>query len=363
MGNSDWSKPVAGVMQPWLEAQNTMWQAWKNVSSDSSNKMPMFTDMVNQWQKMSMQAVQGSGSTVDPIGRYVAEQFIASQNIALRFLSFSANALESIAPKMQSGEDWQKAFNDLLDDFRKQCLNMPNEAAQSGKDVEGMWKSFSDQWRSFGQPWEKFCTRTPGLWGRSISGDSAAMLEMTDIFQEAYQQTLGKLASSPNLGLSRELNSLLMEGFDSFTSMKLASAEYQAVEAEIWEAAFKQFGEDVTRLAEKGEKITNVRDLVMFWTRSAESVFLQAFRSERYTLAQGKLLNSAMQYRISQRRIMEEYLDAFDMPTRSEVDEVHKRVYELRKEVKALKKQLAEINMASTAPSKRSVSVAKKKGG
>ena len=140
--------------------------------------------------------------------------------------------------------------------------------------------------------------------------------------------------------------------------------------AETWEAAFKQFGEDLAALAEKGEKLENVRDLVTLWTRGAENVFLEAFRTERYTLARGKFLNANMQYRISQRRIMEKYMESFDMPTRSEVDEAHRRIYELRKEVKVLKKQLNALQAsgkseAKPAPTsrKRTSSPQKKKEG
>ena len=81
-------------------------------------------------------------------------------------------------------------------------------------------------------------------------------------------------------------------------------------------------------------------------------MFLEAFRTERYTLAQGKFLNANMEYRISQRRIMEEYMEAFDMPTRSEIDEAHRRIYELRKEVKGLKKQLNELQAAGETAAK-----------
>ena len=39
---------------------------------------------------------------------------------------------------------------------------------------------------------------------------------------------------------------------------------------------------------------------------------------------------------------MEVFLKMNDLPTRSEVDEIHRNVYELRKEIKSLKKALAE---------------------
>jgi polyhydroxyalkanoate synthesis regulator phasin len=39
---------------------------------------------------------------------------------------------------------------------------------------------------------------------------------------------------------------------------------------------------------------------------------------------------------------MEIYLRSMNLPTRSEVDEIHRTIYELRKEVKSLKKALGE---------------------
>jgi hypothetical protein len=59
-------------------------------------------------------------------------------------------------------------------------------------------------------------------------------------------------------------------------------------------------------------------------------------------------------------------MEMLDMPTRSEVDESHLRVHELRKEVKALKMQMKEMQAAvaalsaqGSAPEKRST---RKKG-
>jgi polyhydroxyalkanoate synthesis regulator phasin len=73
-------------------------------------------------------------------------------------------------------------------------------------------------------------------------------------------------------------------------------------------------------------------------------VFIEVFRSEKYIRIQGRLLNTAMAYRIHQREIVELFLKIGDMPTRSEVDEAHRNIYEQRKEMKALKKALVEMS-------------------
>jgi len=49
-----------------------------------------------------------------------------------------------------------------------------------------------------------------------------------------------------------------------------------------------------------------------------------------------------MTYRLQQQQLVEVFLKMNDLPVRSEVDEVHRSIYELRKEIKSLKKALAE---------------------
>ncbi len=343
MGENSSNRREAGVMESLMDAQRAMWQACADTVSKAYEKELSFCDVADEWQKHTMDSVKAWGSAVDPIARSTAEQFISAQANALRFLHLVARAQETAAPNVESGEDWQKAFSDALCEFRSRWVNMPGETAAMNQDIESTWKSYTDQWRAFGQPWESVLMGAPGLLGRAATGDTSALFELTEAYRSAYNQTAGRLVTSPNLGITREFNSHLMEGGDALAVLNLANTEYSAMVAELWDAAFKKFGEELTVLTEKGGKIENVRDLVAFWTHCAEEVFLEAFGGQRYTLVQGKLLNANMQYRISQRRIMEKCFEALDMPTRREVDEVHRRIYELKKEIKALRKQTAEV--------------------
>ena len=95
--------------------------------------------------------------------------------------------------------------------------------------------------------------------------------------------------------------------------------------------------------AEQGEMIGSVRDLLLLWGQVADRVFIDTFRTDEFIQIQGQFLQAAMTYRIQQREIAEASLSLYDLPTRSEVDEAHRNIYELRKEVKALKKALADL--------------------
>jgi class III poly(R)-hydroxyalkanoic acid synthase PhaE subunit len=209
--------------------------------------------------------------------------------------------------------------------------------------MEGLWEQYRQQWGRFGQPWSAAFQQAPEYYARMMGGDSAAMIGLSNLYRDAYQQTLAHLVASPGLGMTREFNERFQLGFDAWVSWQLATLEYQGVLSQIWDQAIKKFQEDILSLAEKGEKIETLRDFVLLWTRGAEDVFTDAFRTEAYVLAQGQMLNAAMAYRVREREIIEVFLKVYDLPTRSELDETHRRIYELRREVKALRKEAGAL--------------------
>jgi class III poly(R)-hydroxyalkanoic acid synthase PhaE subunit len=111
--------------------------------------------------------------------------------------------------------------------------------------------------------------------------------------------------------------------------------------------------------AEQGKPIESLRELMRLWLSAADQSFDRMFRTESYADVQGRFVTKTMQYRIEEQKVVEELLKATYVPTRSEMDEAHRNVYELRKEVKALKKALNQKPSSSSSSSSRSRSRAK----
>ena len=72
--------------------------------------------------------------------------------------------------------------------------------------------------------------------------------------------------------------------------------------------------------AENGEKVDSLEALSNLWINTADPVFLEVFRSDRYLEAQNELLSATMINRIQQREMAELALKYYDIPTRTEVD-------------------------------------------
>jgi DNA repair exonuclease SbcCD ATPase subunit len=145
------------------------------------------------------------------------------------------------------------------------------------------------------------------------------------------------------MGYTRELNEKMLKGFDIWRDFRQASFEYQIVLADTWVKAFMQVMEELATLAEKGQPIKSLRELALLWNNVADPVFIEVFRSEKFIQIQGRLLSTAMTFRIHQREISELFFRMTDIPTRTEVDEAHQKIYEQRKALKAFNKALDEI--------------------
>ena len=349
----DWAAYTKSMTEAWIEAQKTLWETWAEMmAKTTASTTPSSTDVTNVYSKIAQQQIETWESGTAPIAKATAEQFVAVGETSIRFLEFSSRLWEAMGPQLEEDADWSAILEQNLAQFREQFIQFPAFAQATAEDVEGLWEQYLQQWGRFGQPWSAAMQRTPEYYARMMSGDSSAMIGLSNLYREAYQQTLAHLVGSPGLGMTREFNEKFQLGFDAWVSWQLATLEYQGLLSQIWDQAIQQFQEDIIALAEKGEKIETLREFVLLWTRGAEDVFTEAFRGENYVLAQGQMLNAAMKYRVREREIIEVYLKLYDLPTRSELDETHRRIYELRKEVKTLRKELKaqEQSIAEMTP-------------
>ena len=122
-----------------------------------------------------------------------------------------------------------------------------------------------------------------------------------------------------------------------------ASFEYHVSLSETWTHAFEEFMRRLVTLAEKGEAVPSVKTLLQLWSETVDQVFTDVFRSDEYIRMQGRLVNTATAYRVREREIVDACLKASHLASRSELDEAYRRIYDLRKDVKELKRAWKDV--------------------
>lgn len=233
---------------------------------------------------------------------------------------------------------WESWF-----DFIKSVTTSETSAAvKATQNQIELWQIYVNGLQKLAQLWAESLQQSRESGSGVVSGYVGTLIELSNLYWTIYEKTFGSVLQSPSLGYTREFNNKLLKSFDAGINFSKASFDYQIVLLNVWVKASEELMRELASSDEKGETIQNWQQFLQVWSSVFDQVFAQTFRSEDALEVQGNFLNSAMTYRLYQQQLMEVFLKMYDLPTRSEVDEIHRSIYELRKEVKSIKKALAE---------------------
>ena len=88
-----------------------------------------------------------------------------------------------------------------------------------------------------------------------------------------------------------------------------------------------------------GPPVTTLRELHDLWIECGEGSHAAAAHGEDFAAAQAELLSAMVEMRFEQRRQIEEWARVFNLPTRSEIDSIHKRLHDIGRVLRELQKR------------------------
>jgi hypothetical protein len=106
--------------------------------------------------------------------------------------------------------------------------------------------------------------------------------------------------------------------------------------AHIHADALEKLAAKVQSLATSGDVVADTKRLYNLWIEAGEQAFVQQARGDAFGRLQGELVNAGMRVRLAQQTIAEQFLKSLDLPTRAELNSVHKRLKELRERVERM---------------------------
>ncbi|MCE7983579.1 MAG: hypothetical protein DYG89_20590 [Caldilinea sp. CFX5] len=364
-----WDKPHETPLNGWFGMQEKMLKGWWDVLAQSNGQHgatppPLWQLWMQPWQAAGMEQMAAFAPQLmaDSMKQAMA-QFMNGQTQAQQLMNLVNEAWQTMLTNAASPAEWQNALTAFTDQLRQQMTTALNGANVLENNAE-LWRLYTEETQKFTQPWFNAWGQTPVFMSKLAGADQAnATNEFMQLFQAAFEQTWGRALLAPSIGLMRELNEKVNKGFALWLENQQLTVAYQLLIGEAWIDAFQALMKKLMSMAQKGETLTDQRHLLRIWVEVADEVFIELFHSEAYAKTQSAYVNSNMTLRRQQRELLEVWLRGNDMPTRSDLDEAHHQIYQLRKEVKTLKKNLAAQEVALVAPvdeSKKSARPARK---
>lgn len=260
-----------------------------------------------------------------------------------RFPSSGADTVEAVTQRIIAS---QRQAAELIDAFAKGWV----ELAEQGMVQPERWREQLDRWagalgRMDGpfdaeaalRAWREGGERSIETLRSMMAGAPALA---TDLPPGA---DLTAFLRSPGFGLGREYQNRLGELFEAWLEQQRLEGDYRGKLAEAWSEAFRALSERLTQRLTDGKPVQDPKELVDLWVEIADERFTQLFHTEAFSTLQSSMLNAAHRVRRLRRELTESVLRANDMPTRRDLDEAHRAIYALRKQVRCLTREVERL--------------------
>jgi polyhydroxyalkanoate synthase subunit PhaE len=296
---------------------------------------------MEQWQAFFQQSLPALHEANAQTVKAVLDQWSASQRQMAQLQALVGQAWSGLMAQ-NPATDWPAAIDAYVAQLRQQMISF-SEQAPSPQQGQELGQLYGQMAQKVSQPWFAFWSQAPQWFAQGATTPTAPWLAANQALAEALGQTWGGLLGAPTLGLQRQWQEKVQRWLTLSLENQTALREYQLLISQAWLNALAGLLYRLAALAQAGKRLDTPRQLFDLWVEVADAAFLELFHSAAYATAQGKLVNSNMALRQQQRELTEIWLRQHDLPTRSDLDEAHRNIYELRKEIKALKKALAHL--------------------
>lgn len=276
----DWLEQATQLGNGWINAQQQLINEWTASTASGKNQSDGFTDA----------------------GRKLAQQY-----------------LEMLTPVKP------KTFDDYVADASGIAFSHYQQA----------WEQSQALWRQFGFAAEEEKAPPPV---QELFGPSAWW---SQLFSEAPFS--GRLSDLPSFAGITNYDKKMALAIDEWQTLQSEIANYAFIVANVWMQANKQLQTHLEELLASESGLSSWQQVVDFWQKTSEKSLMEMYRSEEFLKAQKSLMEASTAYRKAEQSIAEETGKALHLPTRSEVDELHQKVYDLSKELRTLKKEIRNI--------------------
>jgi polyhydroxyalkanoate synthase subunit PhaE len=294
------------------------------------------------WQKVAQDALS-TGADVDVVKDTLHKAF-GSSNVFQKLYEIWQPLLKAIQSKTLN----QDGFKDLMDPVKikemvDKLFNFDTDAlAQLQKQMTQFSTQLASNAEHFGKPWAEAAMQNLQSFPQFAEGHPEALMKMFHTLFNAFDSTVGRSFHVPAVGKDREKLELMSRCMDDMSVYAAKNAEYQH---RMYITALEAMEKVMAELAQKvetGEAIERFDEFMDLWVAVHEKTYYTLFQTEEFSRLKGDLLEAGLNARKHYFKLMEMHL--FDLPIalRSEMDDLYKTIYELRKKVKKMETQMKE---------------------
>ena len=142
-------------------------------------------------------------------------------------------------------------------------------------------------------------------------------------------------------GINREQTADYMNYVNKGNKALISMGELLAIISKTSKQSFEAIADKVKEDLAAGKTITTFRDFYNVWYSVTERAYEALLSTDAFAKAFGDFADKYGQFMMAQNKVLERMLSNLPIPTNTDMKSLYKTVYDLRKDVRDLKKALA----------------------
>ena len=315
--------------QEWFDLQKNMWEGWCHLAKNNLDEFlkngqqptesDFYTLVKDYWENPSLvdgvpaEAQQMLSRMIHASKSYfdLAEQSIKLSEEGVNLHQVASDWAERVSKTFGAvaGIEYSELESDALKDFRA-FWDLPQDTWQ--RTFSALFPFPGDMFRAL---------RPEGI--NRMPGDVHGRLD--------------RFLSVPALGYTRESQEKYKKLGKLYLDYQKALYDYNVALAKVNLEAVEHFQKKLHETTDSGEPIDSIKAIYDLWVDASEEVYAEFAMSEAYTVLYGRLVNALMGVKRQTARIVDEYFESLNMPTRKEINTLHKRVQAIRRDYNTLR--------------------------
>jgi len=373
-------KDLAKEVEDWMKRQETMLSFYKQWYDSSKEMLKLYkpevmTNMLPQeWAKSSEKmlgfwndafnqqktwGMQPFDKFQDLLGKTYKDMF---PNVSVKetferlmktmdvYNQLHAYWLETIKkmPARENQEAWEKYVKESLNAYRR--INESFSQTFIPEQVKSMMSvpmeninTFREEIVKFFTPWLDEAGDLQKKLLLALQGDRNAYVEFQGEWSKLYESTYGKLLQIPAIGSQRETIEKSLKSMDSFIQYLFTLNEFLASMNKIGMGNMERLMVKLSKLIEEGKAPQSFKEFYKLWSQTNEEAYLELFATESYAKMLAETIDAGLRFKKGFDDMIQDQMASLPIPTRRELDNLEKSVYQLKRKVKEQSRTIDEL--------------------
>jgi len=188
---------------------------------------------------------------------------------------------------------------------------------------------------------QKKMSQSASRLGESVEAYSFEKIDenIFHVWTEIYEKEFQKFFQIPQLGLTREYQERINSMMDKFHLSQANQAEFLRLICLPFQRSMGVMQEKIAVLAETGELLDDSHEYYQMWIKILEGHFMTLFQTPEYIEALTRTISSSTNFFKAKNAVIEDMLKDLPIAQKSEMDDLSREVYELKRRIRRLEKE------------------------